>query len=376
MESKTSCRSLDLFAVPLGLEESRNLCDVAMANETYAHELQENHKDGVDVLSTTVKLYWEDVRTKCLPRARAAMAKRSGGKSTRFSYSHYHSAQAAEYFFRTFIPDDHASVGAFTPVGKKVGSITVLNFANGHQAGGGYLCGSRAQEEALCRQFPLYHPSLEREQRSLYTFGAAISSLPVWKHSGPGPTREYSATLFTPDVPCQRDDAAQGFRPLDRSRIFSASFVAAAAPDLSSDVFDKAGVAEGVENVIVGTGLHQFFSGEGGDGSSGEGAATPPPLPEHRVLILGAWGCGAFRNNPRKMAQHFTDCLKRIDPDLLATLWTEIHFAVPAYRPSDAKNQDAFEQALRQMCGDDLVVIGGPSRKRKIEDEGAAGRGA
>ena len=45
-------------------------------------------------------------------------------------------------------------------------TMTVMNFANGYQA----------VESDRCRQFSLYSPSISKEQHTLYSFGATITS--------------------------------------------------------------------------------------------------------------------------------------------------------------------------------------------------------
>jgi hypothetical protein len=59
--------------------------------------------------------------------------------------------------------------------------ITVMYFANGHQVVAGYFHSAPAQEEDMCRQFPLYHSSMSKEQHTLYLFGATITSCGVAK---------------------------------------------------------------------------------------------------------------------------------------------------------------------------------------------------
>ena len=130
----------------MALQETDSLRKAARDNERYVSNLRMRDSS---VLPETVKLYHSDV-TLGLQELQESAAE-SEQEMVRVSFSHMHSAQAAEHFN-----------------GQNAGSsITVMNFANGHRAGGGYLGGARAQEEALCRQFPLYHPSMFQKQTTL-----------------------------------------------------------------------------------------------------------------------------------------------------------------------------------------------------------------
>merc|ERR1712124_168746 len=101
-----------------------------------------------------------------------------------------------------------------------------MNFANGNHPGGGYMHGSRAQEEALCRQWPLYQPSLSAGKQMLYPFGA---------HSPEAVRRaemreKYNRVLVTPDVIMLRAGGKEGFRSLREEEMVPVTMVAATAP--------------------------------------------------------------------------------------------------------------------------------------------------
>jgi uncharacterized protein (TIGR02452 family) len=57
------------------------------------------------------------------------------------------------------------------------------------------------------------------------------------------------------------------------------------------------------------------------------------------ILILGAWGCGAFKNEGTEIARAMYDTLKLVD----MRHFKAIDFAIPAARGS-MKNFDAFAQ--------------------------------
>lgn len=144
-----------------------------------------------------------------------------------------------------------------------------LNFANGITPGGGFLHGARAQEEVLCRSSAL-HATLEGD--SMY---AAHAKRPL-----PDSTEW---TILSPDVPVfRRDDGT----PLERPWLLS--FATCAAPYAPTVGQPRSGdlLEARIRRVLA---IARAY-----------GYAT---------LVLGAWGCGAFGNDPRRTARDFRRAL-------------------------------------------------------------------
>ncbi|MEU9332860.1 TIGR02452 family protein [Streptomyces sp. NPDC048290] len=148
----------------------------------------------------------------------------------------------------------------------------VLNFASARNPGGGYLNGAQAQEEALCRASAL-HTCLLRAP-AYYDHHRA--------HRDPFYT---DRVIHAPDVPVFRDDRGA---LLDTP--FTASFLTSPAPNAGvirrtapdrADRIPRA-LAVRAERVLE-------VAAAGG----------------HRRLVLGAWGCGVFQNDPATVAGTF-----------------------------------------------------------------------
>jgi uncharacterized protein (TIGR02452 family) len=150
--------------------------------------------------------------------------------------------------------------------------VAVLNFASARNPGGGFLNGAQAQEEALCRSSALY---------------ACLRGVPsFYEHH-----REHRDPLYThrvihsPGVPVFREDDG---RLLDAP--YRVAFLTAAAPNagvLRSRAPERAAEVPRALAARAGRVL--------------EVAA----LHGHRRLVLGAWGCGVFRNDPAEVAAAF-----------------------------------------------------------------------
>lgn len=145
-----------------------------------------------------------------------------------------------------------------------------LNFANGIHPGGGFLHGSRAQEEVLCRSSALY--------------GTLLGDPMYAYHQGRPQPDSSDWVIYSPDVPVFRsDDGAE----LDRPWLLN--FLTSAAPFAPKIGQPEAG------NLLQKR-IHRVLAVASAYG--------------HEALVLGAWGCGAFGNDPNRTARDFRTALE------------------------------------------------------------------
>jgi len=64
----------------------------------------------------------------------------------------------------------------------------------------------------------------------------------------------------------------------------------------------------------------------------------------YKNLVLGAWGCGVFRNNPQHVAGYFRDSLT--NGGRFENLFERIRFSV--LDPSDRGTYNAFYKVLKE----------------------------
>lgn len=150
--------------------------------------------------------------------------------------------------------------------------VAALNFASAKNPGGGFLRGAHAQEEALARASGLY-PTLRRFQEDYYDFHRAARDL-----------RYSDRMIYSPGVPVFRDETGA---LLDEP--YSVSFITSPAPNRGalppgSDVSDA--LRRRAWKVLA------LAAAEG-----------------HERLVLGAWGCGVFRNDPAEVATAWSELL-------------------------------------------------------------------
>lgn len=158
-----------------------------------------------------------------------------------------------------------------------VANPVLLNFASARNPGGGFLNGARAQEEDVTRCSGLYLCLLE--QPAYYAANRAEPSL------------LYTDRLIaSPGVPFFRDD--------NRSRLeapFLASVITAPAPNAGQHLRRFPGAHAEVDEALR--------------RRAGYVLAAARDL-GHRVLLLGAWGCGVFGNDPVRVADAFSSWLE------------------------------------------------------------------
>ncbi len=190
---------------------------------------------------------------------------------------------------------------------EKISDLVVLNFASARNAGGGFINGAKAQEEDLARCSGLYPCLLT--QPSYYAENRHQQSLLYTDH-----------IIYSPKVPW--------FRIRSRTRldyIFLASVITAPAPNagqaLSKQTASKAEIEECLRRR---SGIVLSIARDNG----------------HRNLVLGAWGCGVFANDPVMVADAFASWL---ESKKFAGAFDQVSLAV-LDRSKGGDTYSAFEQ--------------------------------
>eukprot|EP00929_Paragymnodinium_shiwhaense_P028090 TRINITY_DN16354_c0_g1_i1.p1 TRINITY_DN16354_c0_g1~~TRINITY_DN16354_c0_g1_i1.p1 ORF type:complete len:444 (-),score=57.33 TRINITY_DN16354_c0_g1_i1:247-1578(-) len=192
--------------------------------------------------------------------------------------------------------------------------VGVLNFASARNPGGGFLGGAEAQEESIARGSAIY-PCLTKHMESFYTPN---------RHAQSG---EYTHDMiYSPKVPVLRDDAGSLLK-----KPYLVDFLTSPAPNCG--VMKRADARGGARRAaeVLDERVHRalgLFAAHG---------ATD--------LVLGAWGCGVFGNDPRVVADIFKwqlECKYKglfrrvyfavLDPRMASTFGEA--FQCPAARPT------------------------------------------
>ncbi|MER6782651.1 MULTISPECIES: TIGR02452 family protein [unclassified Streptomyces] len=190
-------------------------------------------------------------------------------------------------------------------------SVAVLNFASARNPGGGYVRGAKAQEEALCRASALYETLLEASE--YYEVHRAGRS-----------TFYTDRVIHSPGVPVFRDDRGE---LLDTP--FRAGFLTSPAPNAGTIRRQEpervaeipAALARRAERVLETAALHGYPR-----------------------LVLGAWGCGVFRNDPAEVAEAFRALLA----GRFAGVFEQVVFGVLDRDPGP---REAFERTFAGFGG-------------------------
>lgn len=164
--------------------------------------------------------------------------------------------------------------------------IVVLNFASARNPGGGFLAGALAQEEDLCRCSALY---------------TCIKTKPIFYNENilADNSLYTDNMIYSPKVPFIRDEHL-----LLLEQPFLVSVITAPAPNVRAlDEVDPKGLKEILLRRSVK--IMRIASAHG-----------------HRNIVLGAWGCGAFGNDPDMVSKTFMEALDKV-PD-----FDEVCFAI------------------------------------------------
>ena len=220
-------------------------------------------------------------------------------------------------------------------------NITVLDFADYLKPGGMFMEGSMAQEESICHKSNLYNILTYGDQFSEH-FG---DNHKIFDQSG---NHAYSdACVMIPSVIFADDEHRQKRRTV-------ADVIVLAAPNkrhldtdnLTESYFDyvlrkriemifkasymfykKRGIITEDEHVSFGKSeaFHLFMFDDNGSNIK-------------QTLVLGAFGCGVFRNDPRRVAEIMIDCISKG----YANMYDRVIFAIPP-----GYNHDVFSRVIR-----------------------------
>jgi len=181
-----------------------------------------------------------------------------------------------------------------------------LNFANGIEAGGGFLEGALAQEEVLCRSSALH---------------ATLVGDPMYEAHNDRPTDDSSDwAILSPDVPVFRaDDGTALPQPWLLSILTCAApYAPTVGAKLAADLLKRR-----IHRVLAIASAYGYES-----------------------LVLGAWGCGAFENDPHRTAMNFRTALEAE----FRGAFSDIVFAIADWSPKRkflGPFRDAFAVGVR-----------------------------
>ncbi|MBO0358155.1 TIGR02452 family protein [Hymenobacter sp. BT186] len=199
---------------------------------------------------------------------------------------------------------------AVTKLAAEFERVGCLNFASARNPGGGFLSGSQAQEESLARSSGLY-PCLVQFQE-MYSHNTRTARTGLYS--------DYA--IYSPGVPVFRDDAGNWLpQPVLVDFVTSPAVNAGALnrnnPELLPELVPT--MQRRIRQVLAIAATHKCD-----------------------VLVLGAWGCGVFQNDPQQIANLFAEALA--EPGSRGR-FRRIDFAIFDPKPPH-KTLSAFEKAL------------------------------
>ena len=187
----------------------------------------------------------------------------------------------------------------------------VLNFANAHSAGGAFLLGANAQEEALCRCSTLYDSIRSAAASEMYIYNNTHLS-----------AVESDYMLLSPEVCVFRDENCE---LLDVP--FIVSVMTAPAPNRRGAALFAS------QKKITETFMRRMRI-----------IMSTAAAERYRTLILGAWGCGAFGNPPEDVSECFYNVLVNEE---YGRCFDSVCFAV--YGADDGANITAFRRRFSDL---------------------------
>lgn len=202
------------------------------------------------------------------------------------------------YFFEQLTTTDAASKYSSSEYINRC----LLNFASYTRPGGGFLKGSIAQEECLCRDSNLYNVLEHFTDEYNYNYQEKMFNEGLY----------YNFAIYSPDI--------KFIDTKDNSYIFDYDVITCAAPN--KGVYDK-----------YNTDFQKYYNELKKRIEFVLNIAYENCV---ETLILGAFGCGVFKNDPNIVAQTFKDLLPKYG-------FKNVIFAIP-----DMNKLDIFKNVFNK----------------------------
>ena len=195
---------------------------------------------------------------------------------------------------------------------KTGGHVALLNFASAKNAGGGYVRGTKAQEEDLCRCSLLYHAL--KEQPGYYRANRKCGTNLYTDHM-----------IYTQGASFFRADGT--YNLLDAEDVVKLDVITAPAPNAGAAM---EGPAEAETALRRRAGYVLAVAASRGVSD----------------LVLGAWGCGVFRNDPEMVADAFGHWL---ESDGFRGAFKRVVFAIYAQSLPGQVNLEVFRRRFAEV---------------------------
>lgn len=239
-------------------------------------------QENIDIFEDTKRLYETDASlVEGVGRSTQNEEFVDGGKSILTEIDKLYEKQAK------VIVSDKRSFEAAAMYAYQKKKVCVLNFASATNPGGGVTKGSSAQEEALCRISTLYPCLSDRKMMRCFYYPHRDARNPLHNDDA----------IYTPDVVVFKSDT-QYPRLLSQDKWYKVNVITSAAPNLRQNPSNAMNTGDGNKKADINRDellsllekrIHRILEIARGKGNE--------------VIILGAFGCGAFINPPQVVAE-------------------------------------------------------------------------
>ena len=162
-----------------------------------------------------------------------------------------------------------------------------LNFASAKNPGGGFRNGARAQEESLARSSGLYKSIVNNEM--------------YWYHRSRKNHAYSDYAIYSSDVPVFKKDDGSLWEEVHKCSFITCPAVNRGAMKKRNEEEIQQTMLKRVRKVVTLAAMHG-----------------------NEACVFGAWGCGVFRNEPKVIAQLFSQVIREEFPQT----FREIVFAI------------------------------------------------